>query len=145
MNKNKPFNFLIVSQVDLKDNDWICSRYRRRYKESWLLGYKLSTGAIATTDNPTDDNYIALACCILGNMSCKKALQLMDLCPDNTIDAENTKYKRMGPIIYILNTLCGVPRKKVAEILEIDFTTVNKALRYAGLYRDGRGRRNKEE
>ena len=122
------------------------ARNRRRYKESWLIGYKLSTGIIETAENPTDDNYIALACAILCNISSKKALQLMDLCPDIESDRLNdSKVRTMGTISYILNTICGIPRKKVAEMLSVHVSTINDALRHNGLYRDGRSHKNQQE
>ena len=49
---------------------------RRRYRESWLVGYRMSSGSqCAITYNPTDDNYLALALAVLGNMPAKEALK----------------------------------------------------------------------
>lgn len=114
------------------------ARNRRRYKESWLLGYRISTGIIEATDNPTDDNYIALACAILCNMSSKQALMLMDLAPEADIDYSNAKRNTIGQAVYILNTICCVSKKEISKIFNTDNSTLNLALRHAGIYKDSR-------
>ena len=122
------------------------ARYRRRYQESWLLGYKMSNGCQSLTDNPTDDNYIALAAAIILEITGKEALKLMGLAPEESdANTQDAKYKTLGKITYILNTICGLPKKQVTEIFKTDLTTINDALKHDGLYRDTRCRRLQEE
>jgi hypothetical protein len=100
----------------------------------------------AITYNPTDDNYLALALAVLGNMPAKEALKEFGLSPEHDTEyAEDAKIRTLGKISYILNTICGVPRKKVAEMLNSHVSTINDSLRRIGLYRDGRSQKKQQE
>lgn len=102
----------------------------------------MSNGCQSLTDNPTDDNYIALAAAIILNITSKEALKLIGLMPEqDDTNTKDAKYKTLGTIAYILNTICGLDRKQVAEIFDTSVGTINDALRHDGLYRDARCRR----
>lgn len=102
----------------------------------------MSNGCQSLTDNPTDDNYIALAAAIILKITSKEALMLMGLSPERSdANTQDAKSKTLGKIAYILNTVCGLQRKQVAEIFQTDVRTINDALKHDGLYRDARCRR----
>ena len=112
----------------------------RKYRESWINGYRMSNKSYDTPESPTNDNYIALLLAILANKSSDEALRRMDLVPQYTY-TKVPKYQIIGQCVYILHNVCGVQKKDIAKILDTSFESLNSALRFSGLYTESRRRR----
>ena len=116
----------------------------RKYRESWINGYRMSNKSYDTPENPTNDNYIALILAILANKTSDDALRAMDLLPQYTY-TKTPKYKLIGECVYILHNVCGVQKKDIAKVLDVGFQTLNDALKYSGVYTDCRRRVTNDE
>lgn len=113
---------------------------RKANYESSTLGYRLSNICSVDDRDPTDENYYALAICILTGKASDEALRDMGL-RENKPNEKCYKYRKLAEAAFILCSVCKMQRKEAAAVLGTTSEVIRLALREAGVKKDGRFRR----
>lgn len=110
---------------------------RKANYESSTLGYRLSNICSVDDRNPTDENYYALAICIISGKNSDEALRDMGL-RENKPNEKFCKYRRLAEAAFILCCICKIQRKEAAAVLGTTNEVIRLALNEAGVKKDGR-------